>query len=81
MTNWIGVMIQDIRYGLRMLRKAPAVTTAVVIALALGVGANIAIFSIVNGFLLRPLPVSAPDQIAILAIQKKNAPVGSSGFS
>ena len=81
MANWLPNLLQDARYGFRMLRKAPGVMAVVVIALGLGVGANVAIFSIVNGFLLRPLPVPNPEQITILAIQEKNAPVGSSGFS
>jgi predicted permease len=72
---------RDIRFGFRMLRKSPGVTVVVVIALALGVGANTAIFSVVNGFILRPLPVPSPEQITVLAIQQKDAPVGSSGFS
>ncbi|HEY4742499.1 MAG TPA: ABC transporter permease [Candidatus Acidoferrales bacterium] len=79
--NWIQNFIQDVRFGTRMLLKSPGVTAVVVIALALGVGANTAIFSIVDGFLLRPLPVPSPEQITVLAIQQKNAPIGSSGFS
>ena len=79
--TWLQDLLQDIRFGFRMLRKSPGVTAVVVIALALGVGANTAIFSVVNGFLLRPLPVPSPEQITVLAIQQKDAPVGSSGFS
>ena len=75
--------VRDIRFHQfpRMLRKStPGVTVVVVIALALGVGANTAIFSVVNGFLLRPLPVPSPEQIAVLAIQQKDAPIGSLGI-
>jgi len=79
--NQLESFVRDIRFGFRMLCKSPGVTAVVVIALALGVGANTAIFSVVNGFLLRPLPVPSPDQITVLAIQQKDAPVGSSGFS
>ncbi len=79
--TWLQDLVQDVRYGLRMLRKSPAVTVVIVVAIALGVGANTAIFSVVNGFLLRSLPVPSPEQIAVLAIQQKDTPVGSSGFS
>jgi putative ABC transport system permease protein len=65
---------QDVRFGVRMLLKKPVFTAVAVVALALGAGANTAIFSVVNGVLLRPLPYKDPDKLVRIGEWSKEVP-------
>ncbi len=68
---WLESFSQDVRYGLRMTAKWRGLSAVLVVTLALGIGVNTAIFSVLNGWLLRPLPVRAPEQIVVLAFHPK----------
>ncbi len=76
---FLSSVLQDVRYGMRTLARTPGFTAAAVLALALGIGASTAIFSVVDAVLLRPLPYRDPDSLAVVLHRGRN-PVSAPNF-
>src|SRR5215475_7245587 len=79
--RWIETLAQDVRYGLRVLAKNPGFSLAAILTLALGIGANTAIFSVVYGVFLRPLPYLHGEQLVVLHQDASKANVLDFPFS
>ncbi|HWC17731.1 MAG TPA: ABC transporter permease [Terriglobales bacterium] len=78
---WLETLIQDLRFGMRMIARNPGFSALVVLTLALGIGANTAIFSVVYGVLLRPLPYAEGNRLVVLRQQAHKANLNNVNFS
>src|SRR5262245_35401597 len=79
--RWEDEMIQDLRYGARMLLKNPGFTLAVALSLALGIGANTAVFSMLDAVLLKTLPVKEPERLVLFRLLSGEKSIFNSGTS
>jgi hypothetical protein len=78
-TRLLGELTADLRYGLRVLRKNPGLTTVAVLTLALGIGANTAVFTLINALMLRSLPVDHPEQLVFFGADKGSGSYSGAG--
>ena len=67
-------MVRDVRFGMRQLRRSPGFAVTAILTLALGLGANTAVFSLINGLMLRPLPVPHADELAVVHVSDDGSP-------
>src|SRR5262245_60298873 len=78
---WLEAVFADLRYGIRVLRASPGFTIVAVLSLALGIGANTAIFTVIEEVMLEALPVAEPDRLALLTRQGDRSAKGSPSFT
>src|SRR4030095_12452529 len=78
--QFVETFLRDLSYGLRMLRRSPGIAAVAIFSLGLGIGANTALFSVVDAVLLKPLPVAAPEQLVVFEWQA-GRPFRTNGMS